>query len=233
MRRVVITRAGVIAPNADSLDLFSTALRNGLSGLLVIDYFEPDKFFCRIAGQIPGFDKSALLKRFPVLERVGDNKVFFGIHAFLEMMGNSEINGDRCAANLGTSLESFLIEKIFKLSPFRFDIDKYLEGLETHKNDPYLQVPLDYLGSFLKKNFGLTCPNYLNCSTCTASTQAIGHSFHMIRNGRYDRVVTGGFDSMLNPLGIGGQNASIIIKRFFHEFSCKIKSVPLSKSICL
>jgi len=204
MRRVVITRAGVITPNANSFTEFSSALKNGRSGLRVIDYFNPEKFICRIAGQIPGFDKSALIKKFPELEKISDNKVFFGIHAFLEMLGDTDLKKSNCAISLGTSLESFLIEKIFKLSPFQFDIDKYLEGLDTHRNEAYLQVPLDFLGSFLKKNFGISGSNYLNCSACTASTQAIGHSFNMIRDGRYNSIITGGFDSMLNPLGIGG-----------------------------
>jgi 3-oxoacyl-(acyl-carrier-protein) synthase len=43
-----------------------------------------------------------------------------------------------------------------------------------------------------------------NCSACAAGAQAIGHSFHAIRSGRFERAVCGGFDSMINPLGIGG-----------------------------
>jgi 3-oxoacyl-(acyl-carrier-protein) synthase len=43
-----------------------------------------------------------------------------------------------------------------------------------------------------------------NCSACAAGAQAIGHSFHAIRSGHFERAVCGGFDSMINPLGIGG-----------------------------
>lgn len=204
MRRVVITRVGVISPNAHSFFEFSDALRSGRSGIGVIDYFNPETFSTRIVGQVTGFDKHTLINRFPELARISDNKVFFGIHAFLEMLGDYSFTGKECAINLGTSLESFAIEKLFKLSPFKFDMDRYLDALAEHRAEPYLQLPLDYLGSFLKKNFGIGGANYVNCSACTASTQAIGHSFQMIRDGRYNMIVAGGFDSMLNPLGLGG-----------------------------
>lgn len=205
MRRVVITRVGVIAPNGHSWDAFSRALEQGKSGLSTIDHFNPQAFTARIGGQIKGFDQEALIRQFPKLTRVADTKVFYGVHAFLEMIKSGPLpDMSRCAVNLGTSLERFLIEKIFRLSPHRFDMARYLNALTKHPDEPYLQVPLDFLGSFLKQTFGIGGPQYLHCSACTAGTQALGNSFHMIRDGRFDRIVTGGFDSMLNPLGLGG-----------------------------
>lgn len=205
MRRVVITRVGVIAPNGHSWDTFSRALEQGQSGLSEIDHFNPQAFTTRIGGQIKGFDQEALIRQFPKLTRVADTKVFYGVHAFLEMIKSGPLpDMSRCAVNLGTSLERFLIEKIFRLSPHRFDMARYLNALTKHPDEPYLQVPLDFLGSFLKQTFGIGGPQYLHCSACTAGTQALGNSFHMIRDGRFDRIVTGGFDSMLNPLGLGG-----------------------------
>ncbi len=56
----------------------------------------------------------------------------------------------------------------------------------------------------LKNEFSIDGPNYLDCSACAASTRAIGHAFHMVRDGRYNTIIAGGFDSMLNPLGLGG-----------------------------
>lgn len=208
MRRVVITRVGVIAPNGPTWDEFSDALEQGRSGLSGIDHFNPEAFTTRIGGQVKGFDKESLAHRFPVLSPVADTKVFYGVHAFLEMIKNAPLpDMTPCAVNLGTSLERFLIEKVFLLSPHKFDMNRYLDALARNPDEPYLQVPLDFLGSFLKQTFGIGGPQYLHCSACTASTQAIGHSFHMIRDGRFDRIVTGGFDSMLNPLGLGGFTA--------------------------
>lgn len=203
MRRVVITAAGVVAPNAMCMEEFGSALKKGVSGLRVIDRFNPENFVCRVAGLVDIDDTHTLSARFPELKMSGDHKVLLGLRAFLEMYG-SGLELYNCAINLGTSLESFFIEKIFMLSPGSFELDRYMAALPSHKDKPHLQIPLDFLGSLLKKHFNIKGSNYLNCSACTAGTQAMGHSFHMIRDGRYDRIITGGFDSMLNPLGLGG-----------------------------
>jgi 3-oxoacyl-(acyl-carrier-protein) synthase len=34
--------------------------------------------------------------------------------------------------------------------------------------------------------------------------QTIGQAFHAVRDGRFARALAGGFDSMINPLGVGG-----------------------------
>jgi len=204
MRRVVITRTGVVSPNALCFDEFSENLRKGKSGLGDIDYFNPDTFPCRIVGQVKNFDKDRLRAKFPRLRCIEDNKVFFGLDAFLQLLEHRDDGFRECPVNLGTSLEVFLIEKAFQFSPYTFDMDRYVTTLKNGNNEPYLQVPLDFLGNFIKDEFSITGANYVNCSACAASTQAIGHSFHMIRDGRYDEIIAGGFDSMLNPIGLGG-----------------------------
>ena len=204
MNRVVITHAGVVCPNGKTFDQFSQSLQQGRSGLARIDYFNPEDFPCQIAGQVPDPDFEGLRQRYPELRRVADNKVMLGVSAFeqiLPWVDGEDIDGPLF---LGTSLESYQIEKLFCLSPHKFDIDRYVGALAEHPEAPLLKPPLDYLGQFLKARFGLRGAHYLNCSACVASAQAMGHAFHMIRDGRCRRVVVGGFDSMLNPLGMGG-----------------------------
>jgi 3-oxoacyl-[acyl-carrier-protein] synthase II len=44
----------------------------------------------------------------------------------------------------------------------------------------------------------------VNLSACAAGTQALGEAFVAIRDGVLDAAVAGGYDSMVNPLGVGG-----------------------------
>lgn len=211
MNRVVITGVGVVSPNGIGLDIFSAALRAGKSGLGEIDLFDAREMKARIVGQIreeklsfpEGFP--GVYGEFPELEGQSDRKLLFGAVAFLEAIsGIDEGHLRECAVNLGTSLESFHIAKLFDLSPGKFDIDAYAAGLDGSLRQSYLQTPLDFLGRAITRRYNLAGPNLLNCSACTASTQAIGHSFQMIRAGRCRRIIAGGMDSMLNPLGLGG-----------------------------
>ncbi len=204
MRRVVITDVGVIAPNANSFKAFTESLKQGKSGLAEIDCFDASTFPARIVGQVKDLDIPGLQKRFPFIKAANDRKVYIGLLAYLQIADRVVSQSSLCPVNLGSSLEQFLMEKVFKLSPGFFELDTYMKATVNGFNKPYIEAPLDFLGNIIKELFSITGPNYLNCSACTASTQAIGHSFHMIRDGRYDRIITGGFDSMLNPLGLGG-----------------------------
>lgn len=204
MRRVVITDVGVVTPNANYFEMFSDSLKQGKSGLDEIDCFDASAFPARIVGQVKNLDIAGLQKRFPVLKATNDRKVFIGLSAFLQIAEKVAAKSDVCPVNLGSSLEQFLMDKVFQLSPGIFELDTYMAAAASGLDKPYIETPLDYFGNIIKETFSITGPNYLNCSACTASTQAIGHSFHMIRDGRYDRIITGGFDSMLNPLGLGG-----------------------------
>jgi 3-oxoacyl-(acyl-carrier-protein) synthase len=65
-------------------------------------------------------------------------------------------------------------------------------------------MPLDTASKLIADRFGRPGQALTNCSACAAGAQAIGHGFHAIRSGRFDVAVCGGFDSMINPLGVGG-----------------------------
>lgn len=211
MNRVVITGAGIVSPNGLGIDEFSRSLKTGNSGLAEIDIFDARGLSCRVAGQVAdsaieeSARQSGLFTKFPELAAQGDRKLVFGAIAFLEAI--TDLDEDllrECAICLGTSLESFQIARLFEFSPGRFDVDTYAKGLSQDRGSSYLQAPLDFLGGAIARRYGVRGPNLLNCSACTASTQAIGHSFQMIRSGRCRRVIAGGMDSMLNPLGLGG-----------------------------
>jgi 3-oxoacyl-[acyl-carrier-protein] synthase II len=69
---------------------------------------------------------------------------------------------------------------------------------------PPLQIPLDTAARCIEGSFGRPGRALTNCSACAAGAQAIGHGFHAVRAGEFELAVCGGFDSMVNPLGVGG-----------------------------
>jgi 3-oxoacyl-[acyl-carrier-protein] synthase II len=55
--------------------------------------------------------------------------------------------------------------------------------------------------------------NYTIATACTSSAQAIGESLRQIQRGENDVVITGGTDSMINPMGVLGFNMLGVLSR--------------------
>lgn len=84
----------------------------------------------------------------------------------------------------------------------------YLEG-GPKKISPFL-IPgmISNLGpGNVAIKYNLKGVNYTVTSACTSSTHAIGEAYRMIAEGLQDVMVTGGSESTVCPIGIGGFNA--------------------------
>ena len=51
--------------------------------------------------------------------------------------------------------------------------------------------------------FGLSTPCQVIANACASGTNAIGHAFECIRSGRYERVLTGGYDALSELVFVG------------------------------
>jgi 3-oxoacyl-[acyl-carrier-protein] synthase II len=51
--------------------------------------------------------------------------------------------------------------------------------------------------------FGLSAPCQVIANACASGTNAIGHAFDCIRSGRYQRVLTGGYDALSELVFVG------------------------------
>ena len=81
----------------------------------------------------------------------------------------------------------------------------YLEG-GPKKISPFL-IPgmISNLGpGNVAIKYGLKGVNYTVTSACTSSTHAIGEAYRYIAEGIQDVMVTGGSESTVSPIGIGG-----------------------------
>jgi 3-oxoacyl-[acyl-carrier-protein] synthase II len=51
--------------------------------------------------------------------------------------------------------------------------------------------------------FGITAPCQVIANACASGTNAIGHAFNCVRSGRYQRVLTGGYDAISELVFVG------------------------------
>jgi 3-oxoacyl-[acyl-carrier-protein] synthase II len=208
MRRVVVTGCGVVSAIGSGKENFFNALEKGKSGIDEITLFDAETFPVRIAGEVKDLDLERLLEIFPGAEGISDRKVFLGLSAYSEAIADSRIGEEmlrsgRTGINSGVSLEVLPIEEFHQDSHSLKDRlkDIYSDLLKREKN---LQTPLDAANRIVIDKYKITGPGFVNCSACAASAQAIGHSFQVIKRGDAEAFICGGFDSMINPLGIGG-----------------------------
>ena len=200
MRRVAITGLGMICPVGNDRESCWQALSAGTSGIGRITRFDASRFEVQLAGEVKG------LRRLP--DRVAnvahyDPKIAFAFSACEEAMRQAGLAGLNSTSllHVATSLETFDLGKVVHNGKPDFTA---VARRSLEPGAVPLQFPLDGAARLIAEAYGRPGQSLTNCSACAAGAQAIGHGFQAIRGGRFDTALCGGFDSMINPLGVGG-----------------------------
>jgi len=138
-------------------------------------------------------------------ERTKDRKVGFAIHAARAAIQDAETMREPLAhhyeagssgLSIGIGLELFSMP----------DMIRHLKGEKPNDGEAmeFVQTPSDICVPRICKEHGLQAPPLISISACSASTDAIGTAFRMIRDERRSWMLAGGTDSMINPMGVGG-----------------------------
>lgn len=191
--RIAITGIGVVSPLGTELPSFVNKLLEGVSGAGRITVFDPCKLPTRIAAQVDE-DKLPL--------RTKDRKVGFAILAARSAIKDAEKFGSALRKNERSGLSIGLGLELFSMP----DMLNHLHGKTSVLSDPmeFLQTPSDVCVPRICKEHLLKAPPLTHISACSASTDAIGCAFRMIREGKRNWMLAGGTDSMINPMGVGG-----------------------------
>jgi 3-oxoacyl-[acyl-carrier-protein] synthase II len=192
--RVAITGIGIVSPHGNDQSSFVNRLLEGVSAAAPITLFDPSHFPTRIAAQV---DDSKLTLQ------TKDRKVAFAILAARSAIEDANIddapplhNDSNAGLSIGLGLELFSMP----------DMIDQLNGRRPPDYDPmqFLQTPSDVCVPTICREHSLAAPPLVHISACSASTDAIGSAFRMIRNRKRSWMLAGGTDSMINPMGIGG-----------------------------
>lgn len=199
-RRVVITGIGGVTPLGTSFANSWEGVIAGRSGIDLITRFDASAFSSRIAGEVKGFASENYFE--PKELKKIDLFSQYAIASAQEAAQNSGIaeakyDSTRMGSILGVGIgglstlekyhEAFLTGGPKKISPF------LIPGMITNLAPGHIAI-----------RFGLKGVNYTIQSACTSATHAIGESCRMIRDGLQDVVFTGGSESAVTPIGIGG-----------------------------
>ena len=206
--RVVITGLGVVAPNGVNLQEFSSAIKNGKSGITFHQHLKDKGFSCCIGG-IPTVSEEKKATYLTALQLRGFNStsILYGCMAGIDAWKdagfsvdeNSNIDYDT-GLIFGTGTSG--IEK-FREAIYKIDDQKVRRLGSTSVVQTMASGISAYLGGIL----GLGNQVTTNSSACTTGTEAFLLGFERIKNGKAKRMLVGsssdsslytwgGFDAM-------------------------------------
>jgi len=204
-RRVAITGISAISSVGIGADANWRSLIEGRSGIDLIKSFDASGLRCQFAGEVKGFNPDEHLD--PKDVRVMDPFAQYALVAAKEALVQSglvsgfervdEAKADRIASIIGCGLgglpelertkELQMQKGASRISPFF--IPKMISNLAA---------------GHIAMKFGLCGPSFVTTSACSSGAHAIGESFRQIRDGYIDAAVTGGVESTITELCIGG-----------------------------
>ena len=212
-KRVAITGLGLVTPVGNDVATTWEAVLHGRSGGAPISVFDASGFPVHIAAEVKGFDGAA---------QIGDRKLLkltnrshrFALAAAEQALQDAGIRPtDADATRWGCSVGAGMMGVDFA----------DLSGTQTHSaadgelhpdllltdgpaNDPLAFCRSNCAAglSLITRRHGIRGYASAVHTACASGGQALGTAMKLIRRGAVDRVLAGGFDSMISPVGISG-----------------------------
>ncbi|PYI83090.1 MAG: beta-ketoacyl-[acyl-carrier-protein] synthase family protein [Verrucomicrobia bacterium] len=191
--RVAVVAAGVVSPLGFGLSETLDALRKARDCVTPVTRFSVTQCRCKTAGQVPD-DRLLNKKRDTRAQR---------LHRASHMM--IEALGEALAYEPQLKPELLVIGTTSGGMSYGED---YYRSLHRHRslrhapawiaNYPAQKPLID-----AQEAFGISAPCQVIANACASGTNAIGHAFECVRSGRYQRVLTGGYDALSELVFVG------------------------------
>ena len=204
LKRVVVTGLGALTPIGNTLNEYWDGLLSGKSGAAPIQQFDASLFKTHFACEVKNFNIEDFMDKKEA--RKLDQFSQFAMVSASEAMADSGLmesnaNHDRIGVIWGSGIGG--------LKTFQDEAQNFFAGDGTPRFNPFFipKMIADIAAGHISIKFGLRGPNYVTVSACASSTNAIIDAFNLIRLGKADAIVTGGSESCVNEMGMGGFNA--------------------------
>ena len=198
-KKIVVTGMGSLTCLGDSGNEFWENLKNGVSGIRRISQVDPESFPCKVSGEVQNFVPSEWMdtKESKRMGRFSQLAVAAAKEAVEQSNFIGKVKSDRIGVLIGTGSgglpetdkQASVKENrgVMRMSPF------------------YIPSMLANMASAnISRIYGATGYNSTCITACAASTQAIGEAAEIIKNNKADIVITGGSESGICEIGMGG-----------------------------
>lgn len=200
VRRVVITGLGMVSPLGIGVEKNWEAACSGTSGVGPITSFDASDFPSQIAGEVKDFVPEDFMEK--KLIRRFDKFIHYAVASARMAMEDSGLkinaeNGHRVGCVTGSGLGGLPMlehyhEVLQKKGPGRIN-PFFIPGIIANMAPGQIAI-----------EFGAKGPNISIETACAASAHALGEAFRMVRDGIVDAMISGGSESVVTPLAVGG-----------------------------
>jgi 3-oxoacyl-[acyl-carrier-protein] synthase II len=192
--RVAVVAAGIVSPLGFGLAETTESLRNGRDCVTGVAQFSVAQCRCKTAGQIP--DER--------LEKIGQGLPHSARQHRAARMVISAMQGIR---QICPDFEPELTVVGTTSGGMTFG-EKYYRSLQgrvqSHRSPTWIANYLPQKPIMDAQDaFGISAPCQVIANACASGTNAIGHAFDCIKSGRYQRVLTGGYDALSELVFVG------------------------------
>ena len=217
MSRAVVTGFGVACPLGTDRDVVAEAQREGRSGAAPLsDAFAPHSFPVRAACRVPDWSTDRLgdlaAAYAGCADRKGELGVFAAREALLHAFGDlAEARRRISAVRAGVHTASGLVSSVPEegesdvIAHLRddgsYDFDASYASLKS-PNRRRARHFTDRVNHTIQHLTGFSGPALVNHGACAAGAVAIGTAARLVRQGRLDVAIAGGFESMIHPFGV-------------------------------
>lgn len=202
-RRVVVTGIGLVTPLGIGTEQTWSALLNGQSGVGPITRFDASDQASQIAAEVKGFNPEDWFEK----------KQAKNLDAFVQY---AVAAADIAWKNSGLSITDDNVNRVGVITGCGMGglptIEEYhgvLMNKGPRKITPFFipRVIPNMPSGHISMRIGCKGPNLTQTTACAAGTHAVGEAFRHIVYGDCDVAITGGAESVICPLAVGGFSA--------------------------
>ena len=221
-RRVVITGMGAVSPIGNTVEEMWANARKGTCGIDFIKGFDTENHKVKVAGELKGFDITDHMDKMAARRTARFTQLaLVAARAAMKQAGLDMKLEDpsRCGVNISSGIGGLptIEEEHYKGMKRGFD-----------KVSP-LFVPMaitNMAAGMVAIEHGFTGSCTCVVTACASATNAIGEAFRQIRDGYAEVFLTGGSESCISELGIGGFTS---MKALSESCNPKRASIPFDK----
>jgi len=209
-KKVVVTGMGTVTSLGLYVEESWQKALAGVSGISKLALPDTERSPVQAVGQVKEEDWDKIQNVFHEdALKEGERRTLFALWAARHALSDAGISGsngerDRYGAVLSAGLGINRMEDIQRWigRDKKFDFTRFGKEYNMSHKESIIRNNSSRPAALIAKKFGLNGMNSTITTACASATQAIGMAYRAIQRDDADLIVTGGADSMINPIGL-------------------------------
>ncbi len=212
-RKVAITGIGLVTPLGNDRETTWDGLIQGKSGIAPTTHFDASGFTTTISAEVKGFDPESAVSDKKTL-KVASSSHLYALAAAREALSDAGIaptekTSNRWGLSVGSGMMSVSYDDLAEFQTAAApegDLDPAALAKDDFPGNPvsFCRWQSNTGLALLTKEFGIGGYTTSVHTACASGGQAVGTGLKVMRRHQADFMLVGGFDSMINPVGISG-----------------------------